>query len=66
MQILFRLESARNVRAADTMGTSDPFVKVSAGFLLGLASLAMEVIRGKIPAAVSGKGSFCQLYMASK
>lgn len=32
VQVLVRLESARNVRAADTMGTSDPFVKVGVGF----------------------------------
>lgn len=28
VQVLVRVESARNVRAADAMGTSDPFVKV--------------------------------------
>lgn len=29
-----RVESARNLKAADTMGTSDPFVKVSGAFFV--------------------------------
>eukprot|EP00903_Cladosiphon_okamuranus_P006046 g5963.t1 len=39
-KVLIHLESARNVRAADTMGTSDPYVKVFVG--------DMEVHRTKV------------------